>query len=47
MIVAFDGSRVVYVVERNGICPTWNKAAWHVTSKLDFANQVDREVLCR
>jgi hypothetical protein len=46
-IVAFDGSRVIYVVERNGICPTWNKAAWRVISKVDFAKQVDREVLCR
>ena len=26
-IVSFDGSRVIYVVERNGICPTWNEAA--------------------
>ena len=25
-IVSFDGSRVIYVVDRNGICPTWNKA---------------------
>ena len=36
-IVSFDGSRVIYVVERNGICPTWNKAAWRVMSKVDFA----------
>ncbi len=46
-IVSFDGSRVIYVVERNGICPAWNKAAWRTMSKVDFAKQVDREVLCR
>ena len=46
-IVSFDGSRVIYVVERNGMCPTWNKAAWRAMSKVDFAKQVDREVLCR
>ena len=46
-IVAFDGSRVIYVVECNGICPTWNKAAWRAMSRVDFAQQVDREVLCR
>ena len=46
-IVSFDGSRVIYVVEHNGICPTWNKAAWRVMSKLDFAKEADREVLCR
>ena len=36
-IVSFDGSRVIYVVERNGMCPTWNKAAWRALSKVDFA----------
>ena len=46
-IVAFDGSRVIYVVERNGICPTWNKAAWRAMSRVDFAQEADREVLCR
>jgi hypothetical protein len=35
------------VVERNGMCPTWNKAAWRVLSRVYFAQQVDREVLCR
>ena len=47
MIVSFDGSRVTYVVERNGMYPTWNKAAWRVMSRVDFAQHVDREVLCR
>jgi len=42
-----DGSRVIYVVERNGMYPTWNKAAWRVMSRVDFAQHVDREVLCR
>jgi hypothetical protein len=44
---SFDGSRVIYVVERNGMYPTWNKAAWRVMSRVDFAQHVDREVLCR
>jgi hypothetical protein len=46
-IVSFDGSRVIYVVERNGICPIWNKAAWRVMPRIEFAQQVDREVLSR
>jgi hypothetical protein len=46
-IASFDGGRVIYVVERNGTCPTWNKAAWRVMSKPDFAQQVVREVFCR
>jgi len=46
-IVTFDGTRAIYVVERNGICPTWNKAAWRVMSKIEFAQQVVCEVLCR
>jgi hypothetical protein len=47
MIVSFDGSRVIYVIERNGICPIWNRAAWRAMSRVDFAQQVDREVLCK
>ena len=46
-VVSFDGSRVIYVVERYGVCPTWNKAAWRVMSRVDFAQQVDCEVLWR
>jgi hypothetical protein len=40
-------AQVIYVVERNGMYPTWNKAAWRVMSRVDFAQYVDREVLCR
>ena len=46
-VVAFDGGRVVYVVERNGICPTWNKAAWRAMLKPDLAQQIEREVICK
>ena len=46
-IVAFDGSRVVYVLERGGIYPIWNRAMWRVMSKPEFAQQIDREVVCR
>ena len=46
-VVAFDGSCVVYVVERNGIYPTWNKAAWRAMPKPALAQQVEREVICK
>lgn len=46
-VVAFDGGRVVYVLERNGICPTWNKAAWRAMPKPDLAQQIEREVICK
>ena len=46
-VVAFDGSCVVYVVERNGIYPTWNKAAWRAMPKPGLAQQVEREVICK
>jgi hypothetical protein len=44
MIVSFDGSRVIYVVERDGVCATWNPAAWRAMSRVDFAQQANREV---
>lgn len=46
-IVAFDGGRVIYVIERNGVCPVWNRAMWVMKWKQEFALQADREVPCR
>jgi hypothetical protein len=40
MIVAFDGERVIYVIERNGIRPVWNKAKWLTTRRDAFAQEV-------
>jgi len=45
--VAFDGGRVIYVIERNGVCPVWNRAMWVMKWKQEFALQADREVPCR
>ena len=45
-IVSFDGGRVVYVVERGGMYPIWNKRDWIVVGKPDFAQQAVKEVVC-
>jgi len=46
-IVSFDGGRVVYVVERRGTYPMWNKRDWVLLDKPDFAQQAIKEVVCR
>jgi hypothetical protein len=46
-IVAFDGSRVIYVVERAGIYPIWNKAMWRAMPKADFAKELLGEIFAR
>jgi hypothetical protein len=43
-IVAFDGSRVIYVVEHGGIYPVWNKAMWRALLKADFAKELLGEI---
>jgi len=47
LIVAFDGSRVIYVVERAGIYPIWNKAMWRAMPKADFAKELLGEIFAR
>jgi hypothetical protein len=46
-VVAFDGSRVIYVVERAGIYPIWNKAMWRAMPKADFAKELLGEIFAR
>ena len=43
-IVALDGTRVIYVVERGGIYAVWNKAVWRAMPKADFAKDVVGEI---
>jgi hypothetical protein len=45
-IVAFDGGRVIYVIELNGLAPVWNRGAWKTKPRGEFAQGVDREVMC-
>jgi hypothetical protein len=46
-IVTFDGSRVIYVVERGGLYPIWNKAMWRAMPKTDFAKELLGEIISR
>ena len=45
-VVDFDGGRVVYVVEINGVAPVWNKGKWLTKLRGDFAKEAEREVMC-
>ena len=45
-IVAFDGGKVIYVVELKGLAPVWNKAAWKTKLRGEFAEEAVREVMC-
>lgn len=47
MIVSFDGESIFYVVERNGVCPVWNKAKWVRTRRSVFAQEISREIAHR
>jgi len=44
-IVAFDGGRVIYVVELKGLAPVWNKKMWKTKLRGEFAHEAVREVL--
>jgi len=46
-VVAFDGSRVIYVVAHGGIFPVWNRAMWRSMPKVEFAKEVISEISSR
>ena len=45
-IVAFDGGKVIYVIELKGLAPVWDRNKWRTKLRGEFAQEAVREVMC-